>query len=693
MAIDSYAPCPCGSGKKFKWCCQPLYQELEKAYAQEDQGQHDSALRIMDEIVAKHPDNPEAWGRKAHLLFQLGKLEDSEIALQKALELNANYPFGHLLKGMMRQAEGEMQGALMLYRRAAALYDLEARDLLAQIYALVAECESYLHRPVAARAALKIAIHNAPGQEELRAALDRFFGEQSPLPKLARQEYTLLSPQQTESGAVPPAWERTLAAREDIRLSDLAAIFEDLTRDRSGDAAAWYNLALAYAWLGEHPKAVEAIDRYVPLEANEDHAAAAWALAEVLRCGRGMEEQTDHLEHWVVLPIQDGNQVVPLLEQLGKDQRLLLFKTEQQSAIVGLVTEKPPLLTGSPAHASPLQAHIAVGQGVVQLWHVNADAVTRLRQELQLLHPGAFAPNHHEFKVTSAFSEILSEAVVFPVGNISDEELTKRLHERMEYFFEEVWIQRPLIALEHQSPINAAADRKLRKKVKGVIAFLEDCAVVVRARYDFDRLRRKLGLLEAAAKSTRATLDVSSMAASELAALKPADLPDDQLEEAYRAAQKLDADELAENFADNLVSRTASTRPADRGPIFFYLVQKALHDGRLDDALDRVEEGERFDCENNEGRRRNEFELRRGQVLVRRKEANQAWDVFQRLIERAPSDMRVRAAATEGMLSLREGSRALQFAEQGLAKARELNDGESEGHFQELVQAAKKIAR
>jgi hypothetical protein len=43
------------------------------------------------------------------------------------------------------------------------------------------------------------------------------------------------------------------------------------------------------------------------------------------------------------------------------------------------------------------------------------------------------------------------------------------------------------------------------------------------------------------------------------------------------------------------------------------------------------------------------------------------------------------------MLSLREGGRALQLAEQGLAKARELNDGESEGHFRELLEAARRM--
>ena len=32
MATDPYASCPCGSGKKFKWCCAPYYAQVEKAF-------------------------------------------------------------------------------------------------------------------------------------------------------------------------------------------------------------------------------------------------------------------------------------------------------------------------------------------------------------------------------------------------------------------------------------------------------------------------------------------------------------------------------------------------------------------------------------------------------------------------------------------------------------------------------------
>ena len=62
----------------------------------------------MDEVVAARPGNPEAWGRKAQLLFQNDRVEEAEAALQKALDISPKYPFGHMLRGMFRYHEGEI---------------------------------------------------------------------------------------------------------------------------------------------------------------------------------------------------------------------------------------------------------------------------------------------------------------------------------------------------------------------------------------------------------------------------------------------------------------------------------------------------------------------------------------------------------------------------------------------------------
>src|SRR5207244_1968549 len=79
------------------------------------------------------------------------------------------------------------------------------------------------------------------------------------------------------------------AEGESARLAELARVFERLTRENAGDGPAWFNLAVAHAWLGENEKALEAIDRYLPLEEDEARAETAAALAEVLRTGVGLE--------------------------------------------------------------------------------------------------------------------------------------------------------------------------------------------------------------------------------------------------------------------------------------------------------------------------------------------------------------------------------------------------------------------
>jgi hypothetical protein len=147
---------------------------------------------------------------------------------------------------------------------------------------------------------------------------------------------------------------------------------------------------------------------------------------------------------------------------------------------------------------------------------------------------------------------------------------------------------------------------------------------------------------------------------------------------------------VARRFAQALIARPPSADRPDRFAWYSYLVQRALVEGRMDDALVYVNEGERTDGETNEGKRRNEYELRRGQVHAKRGEADLAGDVFQRLIERVSGNPRYHGSAAEAMLSLKQPAKALRFAEDGLTKARQQNDRDSEGYLMELVAAAKK---
>ena len=81
--------------------------------------------------------------------------------------------------------------------------------------------------------------------------------------------------------------------------------------------AAWFNLGLAHAWLGDNGAALEALQRYVELEADENAAGEAAALMEVLRCGQGQEDECDYQEYAFGYQFRDPQPVVSSVAGMG----------------------------------------------------------------------------------------------------------------------------------------------------------------------------------------------------------------------------------------------------------------------------------------------------------------------------------------------------------------------------------------
>ncbi len=73
--VDSYAPCPCGSGQKYKWCCQKVESYAERAQRLIENGQYESAIKPLDEGLAKVPANPWLSTRKALVQLQLKQFD------------------------------------------------------------------------------------------------------------------------------------------------------------------------------------------------------------------------------------------------------------------------------------------------------------------------------------------------------------------------------------------------------------------------------------------------------------------------------------------------------------------------------------------------------------------------------------------------------------------------------------------
>lgn len=741
MPLDPYSSCPCGSGKKFRFCCSPYFGQVEKAFDQERAGQHDAALTTIRDLTTAHPAQPPVWGYYAQFLYNAAggqpteaegqkMAEQAEEALGKALQLDPNFGMAHFLKGQFRQNEGELIGALMLFRKAADCYAPDAVDHLSHVYEQIFRNEMMLNRPVAARAALERAVRFAGNDPEARQQFDALFGDASRLPACARKAYTLR-----------PTAKKVADAAATGKFADARAAYEKLTQVTPGDPAAWFNLGLVLAWVGEQPKAVEALAKSVELETDDHRAEEAAALAEVLRCGHGMEADADELEHGFLFPIRDPQPVMGWLRGMEQARRLLGVQVNEEAGSVSamVVEELPSLLAVGSTTLARVTAKMTIGQGVIRVWHPDADAAARVADALRT---GVGLAVEQPVPTTTPvnFADVALDALAYPTQAADLAHAEEKLREHAKHYFEDRWAHRPRKSLGGNTPLDAVGSSLLRKRVFGAVKFVGDCfagaspqkrvngKVETVAVYDFADLRHKLGLEYVSAppphvdvppdpepvipargadsprspgqqggdaprppESTLKPRAIPDMNAAELGGLDRAALSVDELEQAMLAGLKLAARELAVAFARAGVAKPFDPAAPDRYPLYATAITGAAAEGDLAAAVALAEQGAKYDAEHNNAGRANEFGLRKAQLYAKQKDAGKAAAEFDALVDRNPDEGRYYTAAAEEMLRLKDGPRARTYAERGLATARRTGNRDLEGHCAELVEAANKV--
>src|SRR4051812_25500646 len=83
--VDPYSPCPCGSGQKYKWCCQKVEPYAERAQRLFEGGQVAAAITTLEEGLRKEPNNAFLLTRKAIFLVQRNDFEAAKESLLQVL--------------------------------------------------------------------------------------------------------------------------------------------------------------------------------------------------------------------------------------------------------------------------------------------------------------------------------------------------------------------------------------------------------------------------------------------------------------------------------------------------------------------------------------------------------------------------------------------------------------------------------
>ena len=311
--IDVYQPCPCGSGKKIKFCCQPIIPDMQKIARMIESHQFVPAMQALDNLKKKP--GLGNWSlasidlQQARLLMMTYKLDEALAAAENACNLAPEFPgavgtkaFLVLMKDGYPAARREVYRALLTDSHPA----MRARIAM-YLGRLLAGQRHY----IAARAHFGLAMQLLPEDKELNELFSTFEASTSiayplrgsfSLKPLADEERFAAQLEAAEKFSVAGCWNE--ATRQ----------FRSVAQQEPGDPAAWYNIGLCDAAAGDDALAAEAFRVSAKLQSDFEMAVDASTLAGLLSFD---PEKHTTGQFMATYKLESASEVVTLLDAQG----------------------------------------------------------------------------------------------------------------------------------------------------------------------------------------------------------------------------------------------------------------------------------------------------------------------------------------------------------------------------------------
>lgn len=183
---DPYDPCPCASGRKYKFCCKPIFREIMGAMTEAQDGRRDKALKYIEEAKKKVGETGEVLCREAIVHGFFGDDEDERL-LDRCLELFPNHPRANYIKGLQLREKECLNEAIVFYKKAIANYPRTDRYHLNEAYNNIGTVYYELKDYGQAKEAWEQALFLLPSDRTVKKNLIEFIYSNSELPPELRE--------------------------------------------------------------------------------------------------------------------------------------------------------------------------------------------------------------------------------------------------------------------------------------------------------------------------------------------------------------------------------------------------------------------------------------------------------------------------------------------------------------------------
>jgi tetratricopeptide (TPR) repeat protein len=582
MALDPYALCPCGSGKKLKFCCSDLAPDIEKVQKMIAGDQPHAALKHVEKLLEKQPDRASLLDLKANLELSMHEFEAAGKTIEHYLAVHPKNPAAHGQRAVLLAATeagstaiGPLQDALELLENDMPLRVFEAIGAVG--HALLLEGEL-----IAARGHLLLYAGIAPEDDNLALELLLRMNLQAGLPLLMREHLVLHEAPHDAAWKVEFDHAMKAAGRGQWRAAE--GIFSSL-RDKVGAAPAIvYNLAVVRGWLGNIESFAKGLHEFARLDVPEHQAIEAEALAQLI--DPNLSDPTLETVR-IAYAVKDEDN---LSERLLADKRVEDYPIDESK----LAEDAPrprstfilldrPVPSASPDLTRPEIPRVL---GFLSLYGKRTDRDAQLELTTDRNQGFEAVKSLLADIASDTLGEILEEEVVaekslteeslswrwrLPPGTPTDQRRRLVAEERREAIFER-WTNAPRAALGGKSPRQVVGDAELRIPLLASALVIEQAAVEPTELELFDKLREQLELPPSETINPE-TVDVSQLSVIRIPHLDLTKLTDLQLMKLLQRSAMHGGNLAALAVASELVSRTSHDPETDLTPAFRQLVQ------------------------------------------------------------------------------------------------------------------------
>jgi len=614
--MDSYALCPCGSGKKVKFCCQAILPEMGKIERLQQNNQPRMALQLIDKLLKEHKENAWLNNQRAMALIGDDRYEEARDWLVAFLRKFPDQPLSNgLLALAMTELEPISQCKKVIHR--AFLKSIAAEPHIVAILAgkLV---DHFLSsgQDMAARQHMAVVLRlerEEERQRTLMAMLELDADTSIPYPLRGAQPLPQYQPAEAQAAQFKKAQRLHVHAC----FSEAADILDQIVQQDENSPQLWHTIGLMRAWDGDEARAATALHRAAQLYPEFDQAVDVETIAQLLD-----RRQPENMIA-VRARAYEVDSLARLMTRLDNEDRLSRVAMTEQTLGAGVsggydILDRPLPSDRELAELTIETLPRTIGQitlfdrqedGTSAIAHVNALEGDRLQESSRIFEAAAGElakakveekseqePDQDVLAWYSRDELAISESGFFPPKTPSRLRNTLR-RAFVDLCSEETWLKTKTVALGGLTPEEAAGNAALKIPLAATLRVFDSFMDRRHMILDSEALQKRLNLPDSSAIVPTEEMDLNTLSVSQLQRLETAGLSDKLFDRLLQRALVVKhcglGKKLLTEFVEHRLELVAA-QPREAEQAYLTLADLCSQDLNEDEALKWLQRGFQF---------------------------------------------------------------------------------------------------